>query len=192
MTYAIKPALEALAKHLDEQLDALAGLDERAAEARAAELFDEVCDAIYEACRGYLPHDRIGIALLENDGQILRAWWARTEYEGVDIYRGYSASMDASSSLQQILDTGEARILNDLRLYLQEHPQSRPTQRMIYEGIRSSLTGPLVTEGRPLGFIFFSSRRPDTYDASHVVLLAKITAQLSHVLGRSSLAHLSR
>jgi len=189
MSHGIEPALSALSQGLDTKIGALKRLSPAAAEERAAELFDEACDAIYEACKGSLPYDRVGVALLESDGGIARAWWARTEYDDVDIYRGYSAPV--SGSLQRILDTGEPRIINDLRLYLMDNPQSRPTQRMLYEGIRSSLTGPLVVDGEPLGFIFFSSRSPEQYEPAHAAVLAEITAQLSHVLGRSSLAHLS-
>ena len=44
---------------------------------------EEILTTVYESFRGLIPFVRIGCALLEEDGQVLRAFWARAEYEGL-------------------------------------------------------------------------------------------------------------
>jgi class 3 adenylate cyclase len=58
---------------------------------------------------------------------------------------------------------------------------------MVAEGIRSSLTCPLISTGKPLGFIFFSSRTPDNYKDVHVEIFKLIAGHLSVVLEKSNL-----
>jgi len=77
--------------------------------------------------------------LLEEDGQVARARWARSDAPQVKIEVGYSARL-AGSSLQKIIETGQPRILNDLKAHLREHPNSESTRLIVEEGMRSSLT----------------------------------------------------
>jgi diguanylate cyclase (GGDEF)-like protein len=53
--------------------------------------------------------------------------------------------------------------------------------------MRSSLTGPLVARGRPVGFIFFSSLRPHAFGDPHTELLRQIAGQLSLIVEKSLL-----
>jgi diguanylate cyclase (GGDEF)-like protein len=147
---------------------------------------DEVLDEAYEAFRGVIPYDRIGCALLERDGEILRARWARSAAPHPCIDRGFGASMKGSS-LQCIIATGEPRILNDLEAYLEAHPRSIGTRRIVSEGMRSSLTCPLVNQGKAIGFLFFSSMTPDTYRDAHQQIFMRIAGQLAAVVERSRL-----
>ena len=53
--------------------------------------------------------------------------------------------------------------------------------------MRSSLTCPLVAQGKRVGFVFFSSNRPGTYSERHVELLTLIAGQLSLVVEKGRL-----
>lgn len=171
-----------LARHFRE-LQAMVAVTERV---NAGLLLDEVCDHVYDSFHDLLPYDRLGLALLEEEGTVLRARWARSESDKICLSQGYAANM-AGSSLERILRTGKPRVLNDLEAYLHSHPESESTALMVEEGVRSSLTCPLVAEGRQVGFLFFSSFQAGTYAREHVELYQAIAGQLSVIVEKSRL-----
>ena len=182
-------ALMGLGHALEQRFDEMRALTEVTEKINAGFLLDDVLDHVYEAFRPILPYDRIGFALLEDNARgqtVLKARWAKSDYEEVKIYRGYSAVM-AGSSLEAILETRQPRIINDLVEYLEDHPNSSSSRLMIEEGIRSSLTCPLVALGKPIGFMFFSSRHENTYHDAHVGVFLEIAGQLSTIVEKSRL-----
>jgi hypothetical protein len=156
-------ALAALGVTLDKQFREIRELVRIAEQVNAGLLLDDVLSHVYDSFRSVIPYDRIGCALLSDDDSTLTARWARSEASELRIAGGYSAPM-RGSSLQRIIETGQPRILNDLQVYLSDHPDSDSTRQIVAEGMRSSLTCPLIAAGKPVGFIFFSSlaKRPRT------------------------------
>lgn len=144
-------------------------------------LLDEVLDQIFDSFRSIVPYDRIGCSMLEDEGRTVRAVWTRSHRGQPRLGVGYSAPL-AGSSLARIIETGRPRIINDLEQYLREHPRSESSRIAIADGVRSSLTCPLVARGKRVGFVFFSSNAPSTYSEHHVELLMLIAGQLSLVL----------
>jgi diguanylate cyclase (GGDEF)-like protein len=155
-------------------------------QANAGVFLSEILDHIYVSLRTILPFDRIGLALLERQSRFLWSHWVRSEASTVRLGPGLDAFMHGSS-LQQIIDTGQPRILNDLVGYLCEHPNSGPTRLIVEEGMRSSLTCPLVAMGKPIGFLFFSSMTPGTYRAEHVESFRLIAEELSIIVEKGRL-----
>jgi len=147
---------------------------------------DEVLDYAYKTLHVIIPYDRIGFSLLEKNDTILRSYWACSKASVIKIGKDYCAAMKGSS-LEKILQTREPRILNDLEAYLREHPGSRPTRDIVEEGMRSSLTCPLIASSKPIGFLFFSSREPYKYQDAHVSLFREIAGQLALTLEKSRL-----
>ena len=143
-------------------------------------------DQVYESFFSLIPYDRIGFALLEKDRNVVRAHWARSEAAEIELPIGYSAGL-AGSSLEQVVTTRRPRILGDLEAYLREHPQSDSTRKIVAEGMRSSLTCPLLIKGQPVGFLFFSSMEPHAYSEEHQDLFLQIADQLALTLERSRL-----
>ncbi len=146
---------------------------------------EDVLERLYQDFHEVIPYNRIGFSLIE-EGNIVRARWAKTDQKEMQIAQGYSAPLEASS-LGDILKTGEPRILNDLQAYYSKKPASESTRLILAEGIRSSLTCPLVVGGAPVGFIFFSSIYPNTYDAAHVDVFKRIAGQLSVIVEKGRL-----
>ena len=91
--------------------------------ANAGLLLDEILENVYNDFHDLIPYDRIGLALIDEDGETVRARWAKSNYETVHLQCGYSAPL-TGSSLETIIKTGQPRIINDLREYLAAHPDS--------------------------------------------------------------------
>jgi signal transduction histidine kinase len=58
---------------------------------------------------------------------------------------------------------------------------------IVAEGIRSSLTCPLISNGKPVGFLFFSSARPYTYEKAHVEFFVRIAGALATMVEKGLL-----
>ncbi|MBN1679260.1 MAG: GAF domain-containing sensor histidine kinase [Anaerolineae bacterium] len=179
-------ALYELAKALEHRYREFQYLDRITANLNAGLLLDEVLENVYNDFRELIPYDRIGFALLEDNDTMLRACWAKTNASDIKLTIGYAASM-AGSSLETIMRTGQPRILNDLRAYLRDKPQSESTRLIVEEGYQSSLTCPLVANNMPVGFMFFSSLLPNTYTDVHVDMFQRIAGQLSVIVEKGRL-----
>ncbi|HBA85982.1 MAG TPA: hypothetical protein DCZ95_18005 [Verrucomicrobia bacterium] len=130
------------------------------------------------------PCDRIGLAFFEEDGQRAVAYSVETRYDPVVLKTGYMENI-AGSSLKEIVDRGVVRIINDLEAYLREHPDSRSTQLLVQEGVRSNMTCPLTVEGRVVGVMFRSSRRPCAYDEHQALLHLRMAERLSQAVEKA-------
>jgi len=147
---------------------------------------EEVLELVYEKFNGLVPYDRIGLALVEDEGRTIRSRWARTRAPRKLVPDGYSAAL-RSSSLAQVLAADRPRILNDLVDYLEKKPESQATALIVSEGMRSSLTCPLALKGVPVGVMFFSSMSRDAYRDAHVDLFLQISGQLAAIVEKSRL-----
>ncbi|MHB8874649.1 MAG: ATP-binding protein [Myxococcaceae bacterium] len=141
-------------------------------------LLDEVLDHVYGSFRSIIPYDRIGFATVDKGGRTVTSLWDRSEAKLIKLGKGYTAPLEGSS-LQRLLVTGHPRILNDLPAYLAQHPGSEATRLIVEEGMRSSLTCPLVTKHKQVGFLFFSSMTAHTYARAHVESFQQIAGQIA-------------
>ena len=178
--------LQDLSQALDERFKELHALLQLTHEINMGLLLDQVLQKTYEMLRTMLPYNRLGLGLLENDGQVLRARWSRADYPQMLLRPGYAGAI-RGSSLERIIASGEPRIINDLAEYFERHPLSESTGLVVAEGIRSSLTCPLISMGKPIGFMFFSSLAKDAYRNVHVDVFKLIAGHLSVMVEKSNL-----
>jgi hypothetical protein len=180
-------ALQDLAYSLDQRLLETEQLGRITTQINQGLLLDEILDGVFDSFQGVIPYNRIGFSLIGNGGKSVVARWARSDLGALKLGAGYEAPLEGSSLLQ-ILATGEPRIINDLEGYLTSKPLSGSTRLIVAEGLRSSLTCPLVVNGQPVGFIFFSSVLPGRYTLEHVSVFQSIAAQLSVIVEKGRMA----
>jgi GAF domain-containing protein len=167
-----EPALEQLVRQRTAEL---AKLGELTRTLNDAILPEEVLDHVYSSFRGAIPYERIGFAVYDEKKGLVRAAWARSVTPSPGIPVGYQAAI-SRTSLKEVMERGEPRIIDDLERYLADHPDSDATQRIVGEGMRSSLTCPLTAMGRTVGFLFFSSTTPGIYTPAHVAFMRQTVA----------------
>jgi hypothetical protein len=144
---------------------------------------EEVLEQFYHNFKEHVPYDRIGVSVVSDDKEMVKAIWARAEYDNLMLSTGYQAKL-AGSSLEKIVETNQPRIINDLEDYLKNKPESHSTRLVIKEGVRSSLTCPLIAEGEPIGFLFFSNKEKSTYKDAHIENFLAIAEHLSLIVAR--------
>ena len=166
-----------------QEMHQLAAITEKI---NAGLVLDEVLTQLYDTFQSFIPYNRIGLALMDEDGETLRSRWQKSDGEDLQIDVGYAAPIKGSS-LEKIIETRNPRIINDLVQYQEIKPDSESTRRIVAEGMRSSLTCPLVALDKPVGVLFFTSRQPDTYRHVHVEVFTRIAGQLSVIVEKSRL-----
>lgn len=181
-------SLDALNDRLDRKFEEVRLLADVSQRVTSGAMLGEVLDFIYTEFRKLLPYDRIGLSFLEGHPPhvSVRAAWARSDAPVLYLVEGYCAPLEGSS-LKTLLETGRPRVLNDLEAHLRAHPRSDSTARIVKEGMRSSLTCPLVAQGNPIGFMFFSSRTPSAYEGLHVATFQVLAGTVSLAVERGRL-----
>lgn len=140
---------------------------------------EEMLDYIFETLGILVPFDRVGLALME--GEWLHSRWVKSRIPVEHIKVGYRATI-SGSSLEKVMESGQPRIINDLEVYLNDHPQSQSTQLILNDGMRSSLTFPLHLGEEAFGVVFFSSCKPQVYTTEHAHLLKSLAQGLAVVV----------
>ncbi len=93
------------------------------------------------------------------------------------------------TSLTKVMRTGKPRIINDLEVYLDGHPDSRSTKLLVDEGMRSSLTFPIFINDKCIGFLFLNSFERHAFTEKDAKSLEILNEFLSLAYQKTSLAH---
>ncbi len=150
--------------------------------------FDEIMEFIYNSFDAIIPYDRIGVALIDWQQQTITARWSRIRSGGIKMGNGHSCVF-AQTSLAEMArhPSPQPRILNDLEDYIQQHPHSNCTKMLLTEGIRSSLTCPILINHKTIGFLFFSSFQRHTYQNAHIDIYLAIADRVAIAFNNSFL-----
>ncbi|MFZ4621198.1 MAG: response regulator [Bacteroidota bacterium] len=185
--------LEKLAKQGEEnirkmrmRLEELRTLAEVTKKINDGVLLEEVCEQVYQSFKTFIPFNRIGVSLINEETGMVVAQWAKSDAAQIKISKGYQQPLKGSS-LENIFVTRQPRIINDLEEYHRNKPQSKSTDDILKEGIRSSLTCPLIALGKNIGFIFFSSNEKNRYKYEHTEIYTRLAGQLAVVIEKARL-----
>jgi signal transduction histidine kinase/HAMP domain-containing protein len=173
-------------KELEHKFDKVKMLGSLTEKVNKGLTLEEVLSYVYEHFKSIIPYNRIGFALLVDDGTSVQAHWARSEAKDVYLTKGFSVKLK-ESSLSDVIENEKPRIINDMRKYLKINPQSESTSLMVKEGMLSSLNCPLFALGKPIGFVFFSSFKVNAYSNAHVELFMQIARELALTVEKSRL-----
>jgi signal transduction histidine kinase len=145
---------------------------------------EQIVDFLFDAVRSILPADRAAVTFLEEEGARLVAHYTKAAYDPILLKKGYSEDL-RGSSLEAVIDSGRPRIIDDLERYLADRPSSRSTRLLVREGVRSSMTCPLLVEGRIAGLLFLSARRSHAYTEHHVRLHQAVAERLGQAVEKA-------
>lgn len=179
-------SLKALSAYLQKQSERSQSLYKIMVECNLNLQLIDVLNHIYESFQEHLPYDRISLALLESDRNKLKLHWSRASYDKPELISGLSIPM-TDRSLHTLIDLNEMLIIDDLNTHLQMHAESRLAQAIFKEGIRSCLICPLIADGKPVGFLFFSCRKKNAYKNLHKDLSLQIASQLAVIIEKTQL-----
>ncbi len=139
--------------------------------------YQEIMEIAYDQLKNLIPFNRVAIAILDKRGLKLVLTALKTDGD-IALPVGYIGKVEGSS-LETLIKHGKSRIINDLEDYLKKHPESDSTRRIVQEGMLSNLTLPLIASGKPIGVIFFSSRKRKAFDMRHEKLVEEIAGEMA-------------
>jgi signal transduction histidine kinase len=143
--------------------------------------YQDILDSIFTYFDPLVPFDRICIGINENDGHFMRLHWVKSKIPKNSLKKGYIVDLH-NSSLGRLLAGNHVRVIEDLEEYTKRHPESEAARMALHDGIKSVLLLPLMSNGKNLGCIFFSSIRSHTYKSKHVDFFDKMSGGLSLVI----------
>ena len=150
-------------------------------------LLDEVLDSVFDEFQDLIPYDRMAVAMISENSKsekIVVSKWQRSKSNNVLLKLGFSAALEGST-LKNILLSRKPRIISDLNEYLKNKPESLATKLIVQEGFQSNLTCPIEASNQVVGFIFFTSRKKNSYNNLEILLYQNIAKQLSLLVERS-------
>jgi signal transduction histidine kinase len=159
-------------------------LDEVNRRVAAEDSLQSIIDFLFETTRDICPCDRVGLAFVEEDGARVVSEYATASYEPLLLKEGYAEDV-AGSTLKRVIEMGVPRVINDLEAYLAKKPESRSTKVLVKEGVRASMTCPLVVNDRNVGLLFRSSREKGVYGEHQVYMHLAVAERLSQAVEKA-------
>jgi|GEM_PF-3435264 len=146
---------------------------------------EEICKNLYEQLKVVIPLERLGIVFFSEDNKYFVSKINISEFP-TKLTDGFRAEVK-SSTLRNLLDDQEIRVINDLQSYLEKKPESISSRLMVMEGICSNMSVPLVASGKPIGILFLASVDTGAYGQGHIDIVKHISTAISLTLERALL-----
>ena len=176
------------ARRLTEILDTREGIFREVFRClHAAETMDDlpaVLERIYTVFQQAIPFKRLGCALFRDDGTAVEIVWTLSDMGPSQLTPGQVHAL-AATSLAEMRERGEPRIIDDLPAYLTAYPEAETTRRLVAEGGLSSLTAPLHTDAGPVGALIFTSSERDAFTDAHAGLVKVLAGEVARLVARA-------
>ncbi len=115
-----------------------------------------------------VPCDRVGMALLSDDGTEFQTYTARGDDEARKSARPNVVFRVERTMIGGVIRSGQPLIIDDMERVAPDHLDANV---VVSAGFRSGLIVPLVAADRPVGTLNLVSRRPNAFDRSHLAPL---------------------
>jgi len=148
-------------------------------------LLSRAMERIWEEFGKAVPLDHLSIHGLEEEGNLLRTLWARSDGDRNVLMPGYVAGV--SEELRTTLEEAIPQAVDSLEGHLEEHPEASTESLPMREGMQSRLICPLSAVAEPVGFLIFASQRSGDYVDEHRATLLRLSWQISMVLEKARL-----
>ena len=150
--------------------------------------FLETLNFISDTFSAYIPYNYIGIGLISEDKQKIIPTYGVSDGTVIGLPEGIRGTgwRISETSLGNLIQSGEARIINDLEKYCEGSPIKLYNKVILEAGIRSSITLPLIVSGEEVGVIFFSSTQKNVYTEEHLNFLKMLANSIAISLNQTS------
>jgi len=143
--------------------------------------FTEMLNFINQTFSLFIPYNYIGVALIDHNREKIKAAYGVSDGSIIglpDNVMGQTVPLN-ETSLEKLILSGEARIINDLEAYTKNKQKKQYNEIILEAGIRASITLPLKVGEEPVGVIFFSSNRKNVYNEEHVRFLKMLVNSIA-------------
>lgn len=143
--------------------------------------FEDLLKYIYTAFIDFVPYSYIGIALIKDNGESVEASFGISDGTAEGLPQNLLGEKEyiAETSLGEVIETGRARIINDLDEYLYGKEIKKYNKIILEAGIKASITLPLKLNNNPVGVIFFSSCKKNVYTEEHAAFLETLANSIA-------------
>jgi len=133
----------------------------------------DVIKAVKTELERIIPADRMTITLLDEQGEGLRYFALEKDYEAGELMGGVIYPKKGTP-FENVVDTGHPVIVPDT-----EKSDSWLDQKLLKEGIRSSLVFPLEYKGKIIGTMNFGSKEMNHFSDHYITFLKSIAPGLA-------------
>ncbi len=146
---------------------------------------EEIFMMLNTSLRKIIPFNRLSLLMIdESTGEVVTKLVEsdrEVEYAGM---RNFNLS---DSLLKEVAMGKEVLLIGDLGEYLAAHPQSKRTETLLEEGLRSTMMVPLIINNVTRGFLVFNSVEPSAFNSEHSFFIRSISGQISFSIQRAEL-----
>jgi len=168
--------LQHVAQHANSILDELSYNREITEATQNESDLESALHALHPLLAQRLPCERLAVAFVDQFDGII-AEFAISSAPNVYLHPGYFQQL-SQSSLATVAAEKKPRIIHNLKEYY-ARTQSETTELILREGYLSSLTIPLVSGDKCVGFLFLNSRIANAYNGGHIPMVERIISALT-------------
>ncbi len=147
-------------------------------------IVDDVIESLFESLEKVMGIDRIGIAFVDYNRNLLIAEYGVSNYNDVLLGPGFEVDID-SSRLSRMLKDRQSIMTSDLELDFKNRPNSPALALLNSEGIKSNLVLPMTMGDAVFGMVFLSSKEKHFFNQEHQMLAEKLIYEIKGLLNRA-------